>query len=493
MLNLMMKFQSITCNHDTISKKLMFFIAPRARRLSFRFSRTKPLSIEVSNSAGPLNGQRRRWSYAASASAPSENDTLNEPKGRKRISKQERRAVVEAFVNRYREMNAGKFPSASVTQKQVGGGYYFLREIIQDLEYKSKMNPSNIRDENLVKKEPFDQSNLLTTEAVKISSVNTETAIDRPSQDVFQSVVSDVRETVNTGYDHLEEKRGSQTSSCEERELSKEIEIISTPDNHCVASDINNLEKCSEEPYPSSLSMSNDVKTEEAFSSHSDYVAPESHLLQEEKEHVSTPFSETYGTDYGQAQGHDTEFNDAGSPQIIDKKNIEKAGYERMEQAALEGLSEEPSLSSLQVPNDVKTGEDLSSHCSDSVASERHQLKEETDHDSASFIEKSRSGHSETQSPVFKFVDTENHPISEEKSFNKGHERKKQDGSEDLSGMDGHPKHKMKQSLGSSELDESKIDNSNNREIIGAVVPTKSTLWGNLKSLADGIINFWRR
>ncbi|OIW03559.1 hypothetical protein TanjilG_30979 [Lupinus angustifolius] len=353
-------------------------------------------------------------------------------------------------------MNAGKFPTAYATQKQVGGGYYFLWEIIQDLEYKSKMNSSNIRDENLVKKEPFDQSKLLTTEAVKISSVNTETAIDRPSQDDFQSVVSDVRVTVNTDYDHLEEKRGPQTSSCEERGLSKEIEITTTPDNHCIASDINLSEKCSEESYPSSLHMSNDVKTEEAFSSHSDSVAPESHLLQEEKEHASTPFSETHGTDYGKAQGHDTEFNDAGRPQIIEEKNIEKAGYERMEQAALEGQFEEPSLSSLQVPNDVKTGEDLSSHCSHSVASERHQLKEETDHDSASFIEKSCSGHSETHSPVSKFVDTENHPMGEEKSFNKGHERKKQDGSEDLPGMDG-PKHKMEQSLGSSELDESKM------------------------------------
>ncbi|CAL0322324.1 unnamed protein product [Lupinus luteus] len=492
MLNLMMKFQSITCNHDTVSKKLLFFIAPTARVLSFRSSHAKTLSIEVSNSAGPLNAQRRRWSYAASASAPSENDTLNEPKGRKRISKQERRAIVEAFVNRYREMNAGKFPTASVAQNQVGGGFYFLREIIQDLEYKSKMNSSNIKDENLVKKEPFNQSKLLTTETVKILSVNTETAIDRPSRDDFQSVVSDVRETVNTGYDHLEEKRGSQTSSCKDRGLSKEIEIISTPDNHCVASDINHPGKCSEEPDPSSLGILNDVKTEEAFSRHSDSVAPESHLLHEEKEHVSTPFSETYGTDYGQAQGHDTEFNDAGSSQIIDEKNIEKSGYERMEQAALEGLSEEPSLSSLQVPNDVKAGEDLSSHCSDSVASERHQLKEETDHDSASFIEKSCSGHSETQSPVSKFVDTENHPMTEVKNFNKGHEGKKQDGSGDLPGMDS-PKHKIEQPLGSSELDESKIDNSNNREISVAVVPAKSTLWGNLKSLADGIINFWRR
>lgn len=36
-------------------------------------------------------------------------------------------------------------------------------------------------------------------------------------------------------------------------------------------------------------------------------------------------------------------------------------------------------------------------------------------------------------------------------------------------------------------------DSSDNREPAGLVVSEKSTLWGNLKSFADGIINIWRK
>jgi hypothetical protein len=36
-------------------------------------------------------------------------------------------------------------------------------------------------------------------------------------------------------------------------------------------------------------------------------------------------------------------------------------------------------------------------------------------------------------------------------------------------------------------------DSSNKRESSGAVAPDKSTLWGNLKSFADGVLNIWRK
>lgn len=41
-------------------------------------------------------------------------------------------------------MNAGKFPTASFAVKQVGGSYYTVRKIIQELQYKSKLTSSDI-------------------------------------------------------------------------------------------------------------------------------------------------------------------------------------------------------------------------------------------------------------------------------------------------------------------------------------------------------------
>ena len=43
--------------------------------------------------------------------------------------------------------HGGKFPTASVTRKQVGGGYYFLREILQKLEHNSKLPTVGTMDE----------------------------------------------------------------------------------------------------------------------------------------------------------------------------------------------------------------------------------------------------------------------------------------------------------------------------------------------------------
>lgn len=113
------------------------------------------------------------------------------------------------------------------TRKQVGGGYYIIREIIQELQYKSKMNASNSTDDLLVEK-LYDKSKLKTAESVKASSGNIETAKDRFIQDDSQLVILDDKETVNTGCEHLGEKRGPHTSSWEGR-LSNEDEFIPTP------------------------------------------------------------------------------------------------------------------------------------------------------------------------------------------------------------------------------------------------------------------------
>ncbi|GAB4842719.1 hypothetical protein Ancab_012694 [Ancistrocladus abbreviatus] len=78
--------------------------------------------------------QLRRISSAVIASDVPKSDIR-----RKRVLKAERKAMLESFVNQYRVMNGGKFPPKSLVQKEVGGSYYVLRVMLQELEYNSKM------------------------------------------------------------------------------------------------------------------------------------------------------------------------------------------------------------------------------------------------------------------------------------------------------------------------------------------------------------------
>ncbi|CAN6461846.1 unnamed protein product [Victoria cruziana] len=65
-------------------------------------------------------------------------DSSKPKKQWKRLPKHERRLLVEKFVHKYRTSNNGKFPGAQLTMKEVGGSYYVIREIIQEMEYKHK-------------------------------------------------------------------------------------------------------------------------------------------------------------------------------------------------------------------------------------------------------------------------------------------------------------------------------------------------------------------
>lgn len=40
---------------------------------------------------------------------------------------------------RYRAMNGGKFPPAYAAMKEVGGGYYNVKKIVQEMQYNAKM------------------------------------------------------------------------------------------------------------------------------------------------------------------------------------------------------------------------------------------------------------------------------------------------------------------------------------------------------------------
>lgn len=50
-------------------------------------------------------------------------------------------------MNRYRGENSGKFPTISHAMKEVGGSYYTVRKIMQELEYNYKLSSSNVGKE----------------------------------------------------------------------------------------------------------------------------------------------------------------------------------------------------------------------------------------------------------------------------------------------------------------------------------------------------------
>lgn len=62
--------------------------------------------------------------------------TSNDSGGRKsriRRSKEERKTMVESFINKYQKSNNGNFPSLNLTHKEVGGSFYTVREIVREI------------------------------------------------------------------------------------------------------------------------------------------------------------------------------------------------------------------------------------------------------------------------------------------------------------------------------------------------------------------------
>ncbi|XP_078446414.1 uncharacterized protein LOC144715343 isoform X2 [Wolffia australiana] len=92
--------------------------------------------IDASSTLGRLNFHWHQKSTTVSIQSCS----IGENKRPKKITKMQRRAMVQSFVEKYRADNAGKFPTASSVRQQVGGGHYFIREILQELDYNSRFH-----------------------------------------------------------------------------------------------------------------------------------------------------------------------------------------------------------------------------------------------------------------------------------------------------------------------------------------------------------------
>ncbi|XP_019462184.1 PREDICTED: uncharacterized protein LOC109361246 isoform X2 [Lupinus angustifolius] len=88
----------------------------------------------------------------------------NESEGRKsriRRSKEERKAMVESFIKKYQESNNGKFPSLSLTHKEVGGSFYTVREIVRDVIQENRvLGPAKFTLEDATSDQFFEQNPL---------------------------------------------------------------------------------------------------------------------------------------------------------------------------------------------------------------------------------------------------------------------------------------------------------------------------------------------
>lgn len=131
-----------------IARGVVNFPSKNSSNLRLILFKSQTVFTEITNVVQGSNIQSRGKSYAASVPC----DVPKIQKGRKRVSKDQRKAMVESFVNKYRSMNAGKFPAASDAQKQVGGNYYIVRQILQELEYNSKIPPLQQSSKNIFTK-----------------------------------------------------------------------------------------------------------------------------------------------------------------------------------------------------------------------------------------------------------------------------------------------------------------------------------------------------
>lgn len=94
----------------------------------------------------PMQGLKIGWGGRFFVMAAPVDGTGNQKDGKKR-RKEERRIMVESFVKKFRSANGGEFPRLGFTHKQVGGGFYIIREIMQEIihEYKVSENVDKVK------------------------------------------------------------------------------------------------------------------------------------------------------------------------------------------------------------------------------------------------------------------------------------------------------------------------------------------------------------
>lgn len=114
------------------------------------------------------------------------------------------------LVNRYRMANDGKFPTVSLTKKEIGGGYYAIRQIIQEMIYNSKQSSTD------PKYIPKDKSATKKNEM----AYNSKKHID------FKDIYSEKRATENHERMCNSEELSMEKSTVKEDEISPKFEEV---------------------------------------------------------------------------------------------------------------------------------------------------------------------------------------------------------------------------------------------------------------------------
>ncbi|GJW69937.1 hypothetical protein Tco_0126854 [Tanacetum coccineum] len=97
-----------------------------------RFYSSRQSVSEISELVAGSNVQQSERSSAASV-------TSKKPI-RGKVAIAARKKMLESFVDKYRAMNQGKFPTPSSAKKEVGGSYYFVKKVLQEMEYNIKVS-----------------------------------------------------------------------------------------------------------------------------------------------------------------------------------------------------------------------------------------------------------------------------------------------------------------------------------------------------------------
>ncbi|XP_031380646.1 uncharacterized protein LOC116195535 [Punica granatum] len=79
-------------------------------------------------------------------------------KSRIRRSKEERKAMVQSFINKYQNKNNGNFPSLNLTHKEVGGSFYTVREIVREIIQENRvLGPAKFSPQQKTSDDQFSQ------------------------------------------------------------------------------------------------------------------------------------------------------------------------------------------------------------------------------------------------------------------------------------------------------------------------------------------------
>ncbi|CAM0945096.1 unnamed protein product [Alopecurus aequalis] len=168
----------------------------------------------------------RTWRGKAHAAPLSSQDS---PKGQKRewISKKERKARIEDFVEIYQTSNDGKFPTIQMIRQHVGGGHYTIREVLQEVKYnqmkfpfdKSKVAQFHETAECAEQSSPQEESGN--------SSSNPQSFNGKQDADADESIVSEQAEIDGTKEKmQLDDSKAAwlhETADCAEHSRPKEV------------------------------------------------------------------------------------------------------------------------------------------------------------------------------------------------------------------------------------------------------------------------------